>query len=803
MAFDFPEYTPPANAVRIAVGQDIQRIVDTSPAGTAFLLLKGTHRLQSISPKDGMSFYGVVENGELQTTLNGSTLVSNSQITQLPGGLYLISGQTQAGPLSPFLDGLPRTEEGWEKSVHPEDVFINDQRLKHVASVSQLRPGTFYFDYARDQIYLADDPIGKRVEVATTAAAFGGWNDNVTIRNLRVEKYANSAQAGAIDGHFNWLIEGNEVRLNHGSGIVGQNDATIRRNYVYNNGSKGIGAGGGTRVLIEENEVASNNANRFKYGFEASGIKVGGSDNIVRNNYVHDNDGRGIWVDANASNILIENNLVQSNSFLGIVYETSSRGIIRNNQVGSNGQNTISGGFSSQILIQNSRDTKVYGNRVEVAPNYGSGINIIWQQREPGEISVNNEVYSNQITYLGDSGQSGANSSLPQAIPEIWRQNKFFNNDYYFSTSSEDSRFIWGGQSQARVNFSEFRNIYGQEQGGSVSSTVRPLTWDWQFSTPGVDPEVPTGLRIQGEAIAQRTGFGIETLSDASGGEALSLKDVPASDGTATFQFNGVNGTYDIYLGTFDETDGQARFEIARNGFNVGSITLNQNLGSAAPDAQTKVRRLVATSVQFNQGDSIRIRGVQDVTEFARVDYVELVPSGSSQSSLRANTLASSQSTFDALTGTSSIDYLVGGVADNLFLGMMGNDVLISGSTADRDIFLFNAILEGQDIIEDFDRNDSSAVVGDDRDIIQISLTGFEATGEAENLQKGKLLDDRFVSGEASLGSRAGFRYFESSGKLYFDSNGGFFDFGTGSLILATLANKPSFESLSGSLVVI
>jgi Ca2+-binding RTX toxin-like protein len=339
------------------------------------------------------------------------------------------------------------------------------------------------------------------------------------------------------------------------------------------------------------------------------------------------------------------------------------------------------------------------------------------------------------------------------------------------------------------------------EQGGSVSHSITPLTWNWQYSLP---TDVPKLWRIEAEAIAQRTGFELEVLGDASGGQALSLKGVPASqDGTATFQFNGVTGTYNLFLGSFDENDGAARFEVAKNGTSIGSITLDQLLGSATPEAQTRVRRQVGASFQLSKGDTLRIRGWQDKAEFARLDYVELVPNTSTQPSLQLNSVAGYSAPSAHLIGRESIDYLVGGIADNLLVGKMGNDVLTSGSNADQDIVLFSSIAERQDIIKDFDRVDSLLLGGDDRDSIQIVLAGFAATGNAHHLQQGILSDDRLVKGTDDLGLAAGFRYFELSGNLYFDSNGGSFDSGTGSLALAMLANKPRFDSLSGSITII
>ena len=157
----------------------------------------------------------------------------------------------------------------------------------------------------------------------------------------------------------------------------------------------------------------------------------------------------------------------------------------------------------------------------------------------------------------------------------------------------------------------------------------------------------------------------------------------------------------------------------------------------------------------------------------------------------------------DFLNGGSGNDTITGGAGDDLIFGGMGSDRLTSGSTSDADIFMFDSLAERADIITDFDRFNSPVFPGDDRDTIQIRNSGFNPTGGAVDLVNGVVPANRLVSGVAALGANAGFRYFEVTGNLYFDSNGGGFDPGAGALLLATLANAPSFASMAGSIVVI
>lgn len=154
----------------------------------------------------------------------------------------------------------------------------------------------------------------------------------------------------------------------------------------------------------------------------------------------------------------------------------------------------------------------------------------------------------------------------------------------------------------------------------------------------------------------------------------------------------------------------------------------------------------------------------------------------------------------DTLVGSTGNDTLNGGTGNDLIIGGFGNDTLISGSVADRDVFRFNSIGERRDSILDFD------VTGVLQDVLQVRDSGFNATGFASDLFSGVLPANRLVGGGASLGNRAGFRYYQGSGNLYFDSNGG----GVGSSQLLVNLNgaagglqPPTVAQLQGNIQVI
>src|SRR5206468_1827793 len=115
----------------------------------------------------------------------------------------------------------------------------------------------FYFDYAADKIYIADNPAGHTVEAGKLADAFHGSASNVTIENLVIEKYDPEIQYGAIRGDQNWTIQNNEVRLNYAAGITANDGSQIIGNYVHDNGELGV-AGVGNNILVQGNELARN-----------------------------------------------------------------------------------------------------------------------------------------------------------------------------------------------------------------------------------------------------------------------------------------------------------------------------------------------------------------------------------------------------------------------------------------------------------------------------------------------------------------------------------------------------------------
>jgi parallel beta-helix repeat protein len=434
----------------IPPGTDIQAAVDANPPGTSFLLKAGVHRLQQIKPKDGDSFLG-----ESGAVLSGSRLLTAFTRS---GGLWTASGQSQQGRAN----GTCQVE--YPACAFPEDLFVDDKLLLHVTSLAGVTPESWYFDYAAGNIYLGIDPTGHKVETSVSSAAFSGPARGVTIRNLIVEKYANSAQHGAIQGNdgSGWTVEDNEIRWNHGTGLRIGDRMRVLGNFVHHNGQLGMG-GVGNNVLVEQNEIAYNNTAGYRVGWEAGGTKFVKTDGlIVRNNRVHHNWGNGLWTDIDNIHALIEGNLVVGNTYQGIFHEISYDAIIRNNTVEGNGFGHQGWLYGAGILVAASPNVEVYGNTVR--DNF-NGITAVQQNRGSGAYGpheiTNLYVHDNVVTMR--TGKSGMGQDIGDPSYFTTRNNRWARNTYYLGPDGK--YFAWQGRT---LSPAEWRNA-GQDVDGSFN----------------------------------------------------------------------------------------------------------------------------------------------------------------------------------------------------------------------------------------------------------------------------------------------------------------------------------------------
>ncbi|MGK7906722.1 MAG: PQQ-dependent sugar dehydrogenase [Synechococcus sp.] len=133
-------------------------------------------------------------------------------------------------------------------------------------------------------------------------------------------------------------------------------------------------------------------------------------------------------------------------------------------------------------------------------------------------------------------------------------------------------------------------------------------------------------MRIEAESMSlvnyTVTGSGI-----ASGGAyADLLGQVPAGgSGTATYTFDGPDGTYDIVVGYYDEADGNSPWSVAVDGTEIDSWVANSTSGNNNVASAASFRTRTIVNQQLTAGQAIAVTGTRDVDEFARLDYIEFI----------------------------------------------------------------------------------------------------------------------------------------------------------------------------------
>jgi alpha-glucuronidase len=97
---------------------------------------------------------------------------------------------------------------------------------------------------------------------------------------------------------------------------------------------------------------------------------------------------------------------------------------------------------------------------------------------------------------------------------------------------------------------------------------------------------------------------------------------------SASFQYDGPPGWFDLRVQYFDTHNGVARFRAFLGAQLVDEWSADDNLPTVRIDASSSTRRMIA-GLPLRPGDVIRIEGTPDAGDAAALDYIEILPAGS------------------------------------------------------------------------------------------------------------------------------------------------------------------------------
>jgi parallel beta-helix repeat protein len=304
--------------------------------------------------------------------------------------------------------------------------------------------------------------------VATYAfLASNALPQNVTIRNLEIANYATPSQSGAIQGDngFGWVVADNRVHDNLAIGIRTGKGWQVLRNTVYRNGVIGISGYRANGALIADNDIYENNwlqAPELPVNAEAAGIKFGETANAtVRNNHVHGNLAKGIWMDHCLPTSIIEGNTIVDNWHQGIFYEISYAGVIRNNIVDRNALKPV--GIRAGIQVTNSPNVEVYGNTVRDNANGITGQQTTGVNATTGVFGPlrTEDLYVHDNAVRMRVGKTGLTQNTGEtAVYSTWN-NRFQGNSYTLGLNS--TYFSWADRSLTETQWQATGNdVTGQ-----------------------------------------------------------------------------------------------------------------------------------------------------------------------------------------------------------------------------------------------------------------------------------------------------------------------------------------------------
>jgi parallel beta-helix repeat protein len=293
--------------------------------------------------------------------------------------------------------------------------------------------------------------------------------NDVTIRGLEIRNYnpddlyaplTARTHEGAAGG-IGWTVEDCDLHHNGYAGLALSDGSTARNNKIHDNGVIGLEVSWvrDRGALVEGNEIYGNNTSGADEYYEAGGAKFGETEGlIVRGNFVHDNNGPGLWTDIDNVDTLYEHNVVTGNSGAGIFHEISYSATIRNNQVRGNGFRNRGWLWEGGIMVAASQDVEITGN---VLVDNFNGITLIQQDRGSGSLGAyllrDVSVEDNTVVR---SGRTGAAQDVGDPSVFATRNLTFQNNDY-----QDVAGFSWADRSLA---WRQWRD-HGMDLTGSLS----------------------------------------------------------------------------------------------------------------------------------------------------------------------------------------------------------------------------------------------------------------------------------------------------------------------------------------------
>jgi mannuronan 5-epimerase len=245
-----------------------------------------------------------------------------------------------------------------------EMIVVNGLNLDQHLAGEALTPGSFSVDEGAGTVAMRP-PAGVvlaealvEVAVRSTLMRLQGMSDFV-IKGVVFTHAATPFRASAIEvvDQHRVLLEGVAIVLNGQTGVWFKGTQfTVRDTVMNHNGSSGFSALRVADVLFEDTETSHNNWRGVRGGYtgwEVGQKLVSAHRTILRRHVAEGNATRGLWLDTDASDVLIEQSRLCDNLTNGLFVEASQGPIVvRDSQFCGNRESGLLTSATHRITLQ-------------------------------------------------------------------------------------------------------------------------------------------------------------------------------------------------------------------------------------------------------------------------------------------------------------------------------------------------------------------------------------------------------------------------------------------------------------------
>ena len=443
-----------------------------------------------------------------------------------------------------------------------ELVFVDGKLHRQVVTISELEPGTFYVDQTADLIYLSPDngsltnsivEVGSRDVLLDLVGEF-----NVTIKGFAFEHavtpWIGGQGAVRVASTKNVVIEDVDIRYNNWIGIyIGESDdVSILRSTMNYNGGSGWGSWRVRNLLAEDTETSYNNW-RGDWG-QWHGWNVGNKLEsthglVVRNHIAVGNLSRGLWLDFDVKDAVLDRVLLQENLLDGVWFEANQGPItMKDSRVCFNGRSGLRTTYTQNVTLdanvfyKNAQADEVLINDSQFSIDGGGTREIYdFETNEVYHLTAEDWHITNNTFVGGEfkaryaNGPTLIDNDLSESDWELFTSTLVSNHNTWYH---EDRSAVFGYPSYQDLTLDEWRARTGQDLNSKFADSEPVVSCELTEVT-----ESEAGvMSFYGEPVGTRNTIFLESHNDVQGArsailvfDAFDINDV----GEAQIKING------------------------------------------------------------------------------------------------------------------------------------------------------------------------------------------------------------------------------------------------------------------------